>query len=137
MEEIAPSLENDEKSGPPEVDEGTLRLMDQEAASEEIDLLRNMSVIEDYFNVDGTEMVLDTRQVHDWRFPESCWKGRCSLVAREFRFCVCPKKDLVIVEVPTWISRAFTNETHPQYWRASEVSQAKGKYCCNGMNMSK
>ena len=169
MEDIALSLENDdgsqdcfydEESAPPEVDEETLRLMDQEAALEEIDRLRRMSVIEDYFNVHGTGMVLDSRQVHDWRFRESCWKRRCSLVAREFRagaqsteetfaptssksivnifltmalvfdlnllvldisikgaFLCVPQKDLVIIEVPTWISKALPNETHPLYWR--------------------
>ncbi len=123
----------------------------------EIDRLR-MSAMEDYFNVNGAGMVLDTRQIHGWRFRESCWKCRCSLVAREFRACVqsteetfaptssqyivnifltmalefdlnllvldikdaflcVPQKDLVFIEVPTWISKALPNETHPQYWR--------------------
>ena len=75
----------DEKAGPPNVDDDTLEQMDQEAALEEINRLRSMSVIENYFEVDGSETILDTRQVHDWRFRNDCWRRRCRLVAREFR----------------------------------------------------
>lgn len=31
--------------------------------------------------------------------------------------CVYPRKKIVIIEVPTWISKALTSETHPRYWR--------------------
>ena len=74
-----------EKAGPPNVDDETLEQLDQEAALEEINRLRSMSVIENYFEVDGSETILDTRQVHDWRFRNDCWRRRCRLVAREFR----------------------------------------------------
>ena len=75
----------DEKAGPPNVDDETLEQLDREAALEEINRLRSMSVIKNYFEVDGSETILDTRQVHDWRFRNDCWRRRCRLVAREFR----------------------------------------------------
>ena len=75
----------DEKRGPPEVDEATLQSLDQAAAIEEIDRLRKMSVIEDHDTYTGNELVLDTRQVFDWRYRDGQWKRRCRLVAREFR----------------------------------------------------
>ena len=132
--------------------------MDQDAALEEISRLRSMAVIENYFSVDGSETILDTRQVHDWRFRNSRWRRRCRLVAREFRagaqsteetfsptsskyvvnifltlalvyelsilvvdiedaFLCVPQKDLVIIEVPQWISKVLPEEEHPTYWR--------------------
>ena len=75
----------DEKRGPPEVDETTLQSLDQAAAVEEIHRLREMSVIEDYNEYTGNELVLDTRQVFDWRYRSGQWRRRCRLVAREFR----------------------------------------------------
>ena len=60
----------DEKRGPPEVDEATLQSLDQAAAMEEIDRLRKMNVIEDSDTYTGEELVLDTRQVFDWRYRE-------------------------------------------------------------------
>ena len=33
----------------------------------------------------ATSLVLDTRQVFDWRYRDGQWKRRCRLVAREFR----------------------------------------------------
>ena len=167
LDELAASLDfqvedadgfSDEKAGPPEVDEDTLQQMDQEAALEEIMRLRSMSVIENYFEADGSETILDTRQVHDWRFRNDAWRRRCRLVAREFRagaqsteetfsptsskyvvnifltlaliyglsilvvdikdaFLCVPQRDLVIIEVPQWISSVFPEEEHPRYWR--------------------
>ena len=144
----------DEKRGPPEVDEATLQSLDQAAAIEEIDRLRKMSVIEDHDTYTGDELVLDTRQVFDWRYRDGQWKRRCRLVAREFRsgaqsteetfaptsskyvvnillilclihqlsilvcdikdaFLTVPQRELVIVEVPSWIK----GEGSPQFWK--------------------
>ena len=144
----------DEKRGPPEVDEATLQSLDQAAAMEEIDRLRKMSVIEDHDTYTGDELVLDTRQVFDWRYRDGQWKRRCRLVAREFRsgaqsteetfaptsskyvvnillilclihqlsilvcdikdaFLTVPQRELVIVEVPSWIK----SEGSPQFWK--------------------
>ena len=144
----------DKKRGPPEVDEATLQSLDQAAAIEEIDRLRKMSVIEDHDTYTGDELVLDTRQVFDWRYRDGQWKRRCRLVAREFRsgaqsteetfaptsskyvvnillilclihqlsilvcdikdaFLTVPQRELVIVEVPSWIK----SEGSPQFWK--------------------
>ena len=75
----------DEKRGPPEVEEDVLRALDKDAAVEEIDRLMNMKVIEEYGHITGKELVLDTRQVYDWRYRDGHWKRRRRLVAREFR----------------------------------------------------
>ena len=85
MEDNEEQIFMNEKAGPPDVDDDTLQKLDREAAVEEINRLRSMAVIENYFEVDGSEMLLDTRQVHDWRFRNECWRRRCRLVAREFR----------------------------------------------------
>ena len=67
----------DEKNGPPEVDEMTLQSLDQDAAVEEVERLRAMDVIQDYYEYTGAELVLDTRQVYDWRYRDGHWKRRC------------------------------------------------------------
>ena len=92
MDELLPGIENfdeesfaDEKRGPPEVEEDVLRALDKEAAVEGVDRLMNMKVIEEYGHITGSELVLDTRQVYDWRYRDGHWKRRCRLVAREFR----------------------------------------------------
>ena len=76
---------DDEKNGPPEVDESVLQALDREAAVEESERLRRMNVIQDYHQQTGEELILDTRQVYDWRFRDGQWRRRCRLVAREFR----------------------------------------------------
>ena len=85
MEDDEDEIFMNEEAGPPDVDDDTLQKLDREAAVEEINRLRSMAVIENYFEVDGSEMILDTRQVHDWHFRNECWRRRCRLVAREFR----------------------------------------------------
>lgn len=154
MEFLDEEAFEDEKRGPPEVDEATLQSLDQAAAMEEKNRLGEMSAIEDYSDYGGNELVLDTRQVFDWRYRDGQWKRRCRLVAREFRagaqstdetfaptspkyvvnilliFClvhqlsilVCdikdafltvPQRELVVVEVPSWIKDA----NGPQFWK--------------------
>ena len=44
-----------------------------------------MNAIEGYQHLTGDELVLDTRQVYDWRYTDGQWKRGCRLVAREFR----------------------------------------------------
>ena len=70
MEFLDEEAFEDEKRGPPEVDEATLQSLDQAAAMEEINRLRDMNVIEDYSDYGGNELVLDTRQVFDWRYRD-------------------------------------------------------------------
>ena len=67
------------------MDESILQCLDQDAAVEEIDRLRMMNVIQDYHQQTGEELILDTRQVYDWRYRNGQWRRRCHLVAREFR----------------------------------------------------
>ncbi len=85
MESLGDDAFEDEKRGPPDVDESMLQSLDQEAAMEEVERLRMMNVIEDYHQQTGEELILDTRQVYDWRYRDGQWRRRCRLVAREFR----------------------------------------------------
>ena len=85
MEALDDESCEDEKRGPPEVDEVVLQPLDREAAVEEVERLMSMNVIEWYQHLTGSELVLDTRQVYDWRYRDGQWKRRCRLVAREFR----------------------------------------------------
>ena len=78
-------LLEDEKNGSPDVDESTRQSLDQAAAVEEMERLRSMDVIQDYYQHTGEELVLDTRQVYDWRYRDGQRRRRCRLVAREFR----------------------------------------------------
>ena len=155
MENLEDETFEDEKNGPPDVDEMTLQSLDQAAAVEEIGRLREMNVIQDYFQNTGEELVLDTRQVYDWRYRDGQWRRRCRLVAREFRsgaqsteetfsptsskyvvnimlilclvyqlsilvcdikdaFLTVPQRELVIVEVPSWIKQ---EEGTPRFWK--------------------
>eukprot|EP00434_Breviolum_minutum_P043737 symbB.v1.2.039002.t1/scaffold6288.1/size30759/2 len=75
-----------ENQGPPEMTDEEIAQLDRAASLEELDRLSNIGVISEYSDVNGEEMVLDTRLVYDWRFREGHWKRRARLVAREFRF---------------------------------------------------
>ena len=155
MENLEDEAFEDEKNGPPDVDEMTLQSLDQAAAVEEVERLREMDVIQDYYQNTGEELVLDTRQVYDWRYRDGQWRRRCRLVAREFRsgaqsteetfsptsskyvvnimlilclvyqlsilvcdikdaFLTVPQRELVIVEVPSWIKQ---EEGTPRFWK--------------------
>ena len=85
MSSIKEDVFEDEKNGPPEVDESVLQALDREAAVEEVERLRMMNVIQDYHQQTGEELILDTPQVYDWRYRDGQWRRRCRLVAREFR----------------------------------------------------
>ena len=74
-----------ENQGPPEMTDEEIAQLDRAASLEELDRLSNIGVISEYSDVNGEEMVLDTRLVYDWRFREGHWKRRARLVAREFR----------------------------------------------------
>ncbi len=85
MEAVDDESFEDEKRGPPEVDEVVLRALTGKPQVEEVERLMSMNVIEGYQHLTGDELVLDTRQVYDWRYRDGQWKRRCRLVAREFR----------------------------------------------------
>ena len=74
-----------ETEGPPEVSKEVLQKLDQEAAVEELERLKQLGVLEDCFQPDEEALELDTTSVYDWRHREGKWKRRCRLVAREFR----------------------------------------------------
>ena len=63
MEALDDELFEDEKRGPPEVDEAVLEGLDREATVEEVERLMSMNVIEGYQNLTGNEFVLDTSSV--------------------------------------------------------------------------
>ena len=71
-----------ETEGPPEVSTEVLQKLDQKAAVEELERLKQLGVLEYCFQPDEEALELDTTSVYDWRHREGKWKRRCRLVAR-------------------------------------------------------
>ena len=74
-----------ENEGPSQLGDEEVAQLDHEASLEELDRLSSMCVISEYPFLDGSEMVLDTRLLFNWRFREQQWKRRARLVPRDFR----------------------------------------------------
>ena len=79
-------LQKGEGEGPPNIEGDGLKQLDEQAALDELQKLKEMGVIEpvtiDFDNVDGG--MVDMTMVHDWRFRDGKWKRRCRIVAREY-----------------------------------------------------
>ena len=80
-------LQKGEGEGPPNIEGDGLKSLDEQAALDELQKLKEMGVIEpvtiDFDNVDGG--MVDMTMVHDWRFRDGKWKRRCRIVAREYK----------------------------------------------------
>ena len=96
-----------ENEGPPQLGDEEVAQLDHEASLEELDRLSTMGVISEHPFLDGSEMVLDTRLVFDWRFREQQWKRRARLVACEFRSGDASTEPTFSPTSSKWINHLF------------------------------
>ena len=85
--------ESTEGGKPPEVSDGELERLDEDAARKEVEKLKGMGVIEEIPREESPQGAkwLTLKNVYDWRFrspgngePER-WLRRCRIVCREFK----------------------------------------------------
>ena len=141
-----------ENEGRPQLSDEEVAQLDREASLEELDRLRNLGVISECPALDGSEMVLDTRLVLDWKFREQQWKRRARLVAREFRsgdvsneqafspasskwiihlFLTVPQKDLALVEIPDWAKVDEMRSNGVNFWKLLHCLPGQRKAASN------
>ncbi|CAE7752594.1 unnamed protein product [Symbiodinium sp. CCMP2592] len=73
-----------EDEGPPQCSEEELQSLDLEAEAFEAERLLKMKVLEPTQEEPPSELVLNTRYVHDWRFRDG-WVRRARLVSKELK----------------------------------------------------
>ncbi len=106
-DDVNPSGTQKEKEGPPILSDDEMAQLDQEASLEELVRLSKIGVITEYAEMNGDEMILDTRLVFDWRFRQEQWRRRARLVAREFRSGDASNEQTVSPTSSKWIIHLF------------------------------